>query len=96
MSTGGSSNDDLRQQADQELSGLPAETALGNADPAGGVQADPQQYDREHAGQHTTHDGHDHQHGPDCGHDSQQHGDHVDYLHDGHRHAEHDGHYDEH
>jgi zinc transport system permease protein len=41
-------------------------------------------------------DGHQHQHGPDCGHVAVRHGDHVDYVHDGHRHAPHGGHYDEH
>ena len=41
-------------------------------------------------------EGHEHQHGPDCGHRAVPHGDHVDYVHDGHRHAPHGGHYDEH
>lgn len=41
-------------------------------------------------------EGHDHDHGPDCGHPAVPHGDHVDYLHDGHRHAAHGRHYDEH
>lgn len=45
---------------------------------------------------HLTHDGHAHQHGPDCGHTSIQHGDHVDYLHDGHLHHPHGDHVDEH
>lgn len=35
---------------------------------------------------HSTHAGHDHQHGPGCGHKAVRHGDHVDYLHDGHLH----------
>jgi len=44
----------------------------------------------------TTHDLHDHVHGPDCGHGTVGHGDHVDYLHGSHRHAAHGDHYDEH
>lgn len=90
------SSDDLKKQADEAISGLPAETALGNADPAGGVAGDPGRYEQQHAGQHVAHQGHEHQHGEGCGHASEQHGDHVDYLHDGHRHAQHDDHYDEH
>jgi hypothetical protein len=34
-------NDDLRERARQHIQQLPAETALGNADPAGGVDDDP-------------------------------------------------------
>jgi len=34
----------------------------------------------------TTHESHDHQHGPDCGHTAIEHDGHVDYLHDGHLH----------
>jgi zinc transport system permease protein len=45
---------------------------------------------------HAIAEGHDHEHGPECGHDAIPHGDHVDYVHDGHRHAAHQGHYDEH
>ncbi len=41
-------------------------------------------------------EGHEHQHGHDCGHVAVPHDDHVDYVHDGHRHASHGGHYDEH
>ncbi|HSJ22848.1 MAG TPA: metal ABC transporter permease [Nocardioidaceae bacterium] len=41
-------------------------------------------------------EGHDHEHGEDCGHLAVPHGDHVDYVHDGHRHAPHGSHYDEH
>ena len=37
--------DDLRERARQHVEQLPAETALGNADPAGGVQDDPQVLD---------------------------------------------------
>jgi hypothetical protein len=42
------------------------------------------------------HEGHDHEHGPDCGHTAIKHGDHVDYLHDGHLHHPHGDHVDEH
>lgn len=46
---------------------------------------------------HAIHEqGHDHQHGAECGHVAVPHDDHVDFLHDGHVHHEHDGHYDEH
>ena len=38
--------DDLRGRARQHVEQLPAETALGNADPAGGVQDDPQVLDQ--------------------------------------------------
>jgi hypothetical protein len=48
------SNDDLKKQADEEISELPAETAAGNADPAGGVETDPKQYEQEHEGQYGT------------------------------------------
>jgi hypothetical protein len=34
----------------------------------------------------TTHAGHAHKHGPDCGHTGILHDGHVDYLHDGHLH----------
>lgn len=44
----------------------------------------------------TSHQGHDHAHGKDCGHESVEHEGHADYKHDGHLHAEHGGHYDEH
>ena len=37
--------DDLRERAKQHVQQLPAETALGNADPAGGSTDDPQLYD---------------------------------------------------
>ncbi len=43
-----------------------------------------------------AHEGHDHQHGADCGHTAIQHQGHVDYLHDGHLHNVHEGHVDEH
>ncbi len=36
-----SPDDDLRERARQHVQQLPAETALGNADPAGGVDDDP-------------------------------------------------------
>ena len=38
-------NDDLRERARQRVEQMPAETALGNADPAGGVDEDPKIYD---------------------------------------------------
>jgi hypothetical protein len=38
--------DDLRERAREHIQQLPAETALGNADPAGGVQDDPQVLDQ--------------------------------------------------
>lgn len=41
------------------------------------------------------HEGHPHQHGPNCGHKAVQHGDHVDYEHDGHYHRMHEDHVDE-
>ena len=34
-------DDDLRERAREHVQQLPAETALGNADPAGGVDEDP-------------------------------------------------------
>jgi len=36
---------DLKARAKQRVEQLPAETALGNADPAGGSTDDPQLYD---------------------------------------------------
>lgn len=51
---------------------------------------------RLHGARHDMAEGHDHEHGPECGHESLPHGDHVDYVHDGHLHALHEGHYDEH
>ncbi|MDV3221923.1 metal ABC transporter permease [Intrasporangium sp.] len=51
---------------------------------------------RLHGTRHDMAEGHDHEHGPECGHESLPHGDHVDYVHDGHLHALHEGHYDEH
>ncbi|MFW3169747.1 hypothetical protein [Geodermatophilus sp. CPCC 206100] len=38
--------DDLRERAREHVQQLPAETALGNADPAGGVSEDPQVLDQ--------------------------------------------------
>jgi hypothetical protein len=38
-------DDDLRERARKHVEQLPAETALGNADPAGGSTDDPQLYD---------------------------------------------------
>ena len=40
-----SPDDDLRERAKQHVEQLPAETALGNADPAGGVDTDPKPID---------------------------------------------------
>ena len=37
--------DDLRERARQHVEQMPAETALGNADPAGGSTDDPKVYD---------------------------------------------------
>ena len=37
-------NDDLRERAREHVEQLPAETALGNADPAGGVDSDPKDF----------------------------------------------------
>ncbi len=39
-------DDDLRERARRHIEQLPAETALGNADPAGGVLDDPKILDR--------------------------------------------------
>jgi hypothetical protein len=39
-------NDDLRERARQHVEQLPAETALGNPDPAGGVDDDPKVLDQ--------------------------------------------------
>jgi hypothetical protein len=41
-----SSHDDLEARAKDYVEHLPAETALGNADPAGGVDTDPEPIDR--------------------------------------------------
>ena len=41
-----SPDDDLRERARQHVEELPAETALGNADPAGGVDKDPKVIDQ--------------------------------------------------
>jgi hypothetical protein len=43
-----------------------------------------------------THEGHTHEHGPDCGHVSVSHDGHTDYLHDGHMHHVHHDHVDDH
>ena len=51
-----SPDDDLRERARQHVQQLPAETALGNADPAGGVDDDPKILDeaaREEGEQHS-------------------------------------------
>ena len=39
-------DDDPRERASQHVQQMPAETALGNADPAGGVDDDPQVLDQ--------------------------------------------------
>jgi hypothetical protein len=44
---------------------------------------------------HSTHDDHDHVHGPKCGHTALRHGGHIDYIHQGHLHSAHEGHVDE-
>ncbi|GAB4082104.1 hypothetical protein GCU67_19580 [Modestobacter muralis] len=41
-----SSHDELKARAKDYVEHLPAETALGNADPAGGVDTDPKPLDR--------------------------------------------------
>ena len=38
-------NDDLRERAREHVEQMPAETALGNPDPAGGSMEDPKVYD---------------------------------------------------
>ena len=43
-------DDDLRERAREHVEELPAETALGNPDPAGGSTDDPKAYDKEHEG----------------------------------------------
>jgi hypothetical protein len=43
-----------------------------------------------------SHDGHDHDHGPNCGHTAIDHDGHTDYLHDGHLHHAEDGRIEEH
>jgi hypothetical protein len=41
-------DDDLRERAREHVEQIPAETALGNPDPAGGVDEDPKAYDEAH------------------------------------------------
>jgi hypothetical protein len=48
------------------------------------------------ASEHRVHDGHEHDHGPDCGHTAVRHDGHTDYLHDGCLHHPHGDHVDEH
>ena len=43
--------DDMQDQAREAIDKLPAETALGNPDPAAPSQEDPEQYEAEHTGQ---------------------------------------------
>jgi len=38
-------NDDLRERAREHVEQMPAETALGNPDPAGGSTEDPKAYE---------------------------------------------------
>jgi hypothetical protein len=38
-------DDDLRERAREHVEQIPAETALGNPDPAGGVNEDPKAYE---------------------------------------------------
>jgi len=40
----------LRELAKERIEGLPAETALGNADPDAGVDVDPATYEGDHNG----------------------------------------------
>lgn len=44
--------DDLEARAKDYVEKLPAETALGNADPAGGVDADPKAFEEAVAKKH--------------------------------------------
>jgi hypothetical protein len=44
---------------------------------------------------HTTHLGHTHEHGPDCGHLAIRHEEHTDYVHEGHLHSPRGDHVDE-
>jgi hypothetical protein len=53
MTDADGTDEDLKQKADDAIADLPAETAAGNADPAGGVSTDPKKYEDEHAGQYT-------------------------------------------
>jgi hypothetical protein len=46
--------------------------------------------------EHAPHQGHAHEHGPECGHVAVPHEGHTDYVHEGHRHAAHEGHWDDH
>jgi hypothetical protein len=46
MTTPDDADDDLRERARRHVEQLPAETALGHADPAGGVADDPQVLDQ--------------------------------------------------
>jgi hypothetical protein len=41
-------DDELRERAREHVEQLPAETALGNADPAGGSTEDPKAYEEAH------------------------------------------------
>ena len=43
-------DDDLRERAREHVEQMPAETALGNPDPAGGSQDDAKLYDEEAEG----------------------------------------------
>jgi len=43
-------DDDLRERAREHVEQMPAETALGNPDPAGGSSDDPKAYDEEAKG----------------------------------------------
>ncbi len=50
-----SPDDDLRERARRHIEQLPAETALGNADPAGGSTDDPELYDENAEGRKPQH-----------------------------------------
>jgi hypothetical protein len=41
-------DEDLRDEAKERMEEMPAETALGNADPAGGSDEDPEDYEAEY------------------------------------------------
>ena len=45
-------DDDLRERAREHVEQMPAETALGNPDPAGGSTEDPERYDEDEKGKH--------------------------------------------
>lgn len=48
MSSNPEENDELRERARERIEEMPAETALGNRDPAGGGEGDPKDFPPEH------------------------------------------------